>query len=298
MRILVSGASGLVGRALVARLRATGHDVVALVRRDSGPGRGVLWDPDSGRFDHPGCEGADAVVHLAGENIASGRWTTARKERLRSSRVAGTLLLANGLARLARPPKVFVGASAIGIYGDRHDETLTERSEPGRGFLAELSAEWEAASATLDGLGVRRVLLRIGLVLAREGGALGKLALPFRCFAGGRTGSGRQWMSWITLDDLVAVIERTLVDDALRGVLNTVSPTPCRNAEFARTIGRVLRRPAWLPAPAFALRLALGEMADALLLTSHRVVPERLEQAGFRFADRELEPALRRLLRA
>ncbi|MBI5852169.1 MAG: TIGR01777 family protein [Planctomycetes bacterium] len=290
MKVLVSGASGFIGRALASRLRAIGHEVLPLVRTDASAA--------IGHFDHAACDGADAVVHLAGENIAAGRWTAARMRRIRDSRVEGTRLLAAGLATLERAPATFVQASAIGIYGDRGDETLTEDSARGSGYLPDLVHDWETASASLEARGVRRVVLRIGLVLARDGGALPRIALPFRFFAGGRTGSGRQWQSWITRGDLLAVVERALVDETLHGVYNAVAPSPARNADFARTLGRVLRRPSWLPAPAFALRLALGEMADALLLSSARVVPTRLLAAHFRFADEELEPALRRVFTA
>lgn len=290
MKVLVSGASGFIGRALVSRLRATGHEVAPLVRSDASVA--------IGRFDHAACDGADAVVHLAGENIAAGRWTEARMRRIRDSRVEGTRLLVGGLAKLRRAPAIFVQASAIGIYGDRGDETLTEDSPRGSGFLPDLVHDWESASAPLEERGVRRVALRIGLVLARDGGALPRMALPFRLFAGGRTGTGRQWQSWITRDDLLAVVERTLGDSSLSGVIHAVAPNPVRNADFAATLARVLRRPSWLPAPAFALRLAFGEMADALLLASARVVPTRLIEAGFRFADEELEPALRRVFTA
>ena len=286
MRILVSGASGFIGRALASRLSAIGHEVVPLLRSD--PAAAI------GRFDPAVCDGADAVVHLAGENIAAGRWTTARKARIRDSRVEGTRLLAAGLSALDRPPATYVQASAIGIYGDRGDETLTEDSARGSGFLPDLVHDWESASESLEVRGVRRVILRIGLVLARDGGALPRMALPFRFFAGGRTGSGRQWQSWITRDDLLAVIERALVVRAMRGVFHAVAPRPVRNADFAAALGRALKRPSWLPAPAVALRLVFGEMADALLLSSARVVPERLIGSGYRFACEDLDAALQR----
>ena len=295
MKVLLSGASGLVGRALAERLRDAGHTIVPLVRHDPAPVGTVLWDPTSGRFDHAACEGIDAVVHLAGESVAAGRWTAARKRRIRDSRVAGTRLLVDGLRELEAPPAVFVAASAIGIYGSGGDDELTEDSPFGSGFLADVCRDWESASAPIEAVGTRRVLIRIGLVLARDGGALPRMAAPIRWFVGGRLGSGRQWMSWISRDDLCAIFERALADSNLNGVYNAVAPMAVRNAEFTRVLARVLRRPAFLPVPNLALRIAVGELATEIL-ASARVVPWRLLDAGFRFGDTELEPTLRRLL--
>ncbi len=295
-RIGISGSSGLVGRRLAMRLRDAGHEVVPLVRRDPRAGTSILWDPAGARFDAAACEDLDAIVHLAGENVAGRRWTARFRAALRDSRIAGTRLLVDGLLARTRLPRVLVCASASGFYGDRGEQVCDENTSCGTGFLAELTREWEAASAGFDSRG-RRVVLRIGMVLARDGGALPRIALPFRFGLGGRLGSGKQWMSWIALDDLCGVIERALHDDSMRGTYNAVSPRPVRNAEFARTLAGVLHRPALLPAPAFALRIALGTMADELLLASQRLAPSRLLAAGFRFAHQELEAALRDALR-
>lgn len=295
-RIGISGSSGLIGRRLSTRLRDAGHTVIPLVRRDSQAGTSILWDPAGERFDTAACEDLDAIVHLAGENVAKGRWTTRFRSVLRASRIDGTRLLVEGLLARPRLPRVLVCASASGFYGDRGEQVCDETASCGTGFLAELTRDWEVAGSGFDARG-RRVVLRIGMVLARDGGALPRIALPFRFGLGGRLGSGRQWMSWIALDDLCGVIERALDDDSMRGTYNAVSPGPVRNAEFTRTLAGVLHRPAILPAPAFALRLALGAMADELLLTSQRLAPARLLAAGFRFAHEELEAALRDALR-
>lgn len=297
MQVLVSGASGLIGSALVPLLTTGGHEVVRLVRRR--PRRGeaaVEWDPERGVKDASRLEGLDAVVHLAGEGVAEGRWTVERKSRIRLSRVHGTRLLAEALAGLKRPPRVLVSASAIGVYGDRGDETLEERSSPGLGFLAEVGQDWEAAATPAAAAGVRVVLPRFGIVLSPRGGALARMLLPFRLGAGGRVGSGRQWMSWVALDDAVTAVLHALATPGLSGPVNVVAPEPVTNAEFARTLARVLGRPALAPVPAFAARLAFGEMADALLLASQRVAPARLLATGFEFRQPRLEPALRHLL--
>jgi uncharacterized protein (TIGR01777 family) len=294
MRILVSGASGLIGSALVPVLERAGHDVLRLSRRAGPPGV-VAWDPDAGRLDPSAIDGIDAVVHLAGENIAGGRWTPARKAAIRSSRIRSTDLLARTVAGLDRPPSVFVSASALGYYGHRGDERLTESSPPGSGFLAAVCREWEAATAPAEAAGIRTVHLRIGLVLAREGGALAEMLLPFRMGLGGPLGSGRQWWSWIALEDLVRAFEHALAVPELRGPVNGVAGA-VTNREFTKTLCRVLRRPMFLPVPRFALKLLLGEMAEALLLASARLEPDRLRATGFRFGHAELEPALRELL--
>ena len=293
MRVLVSGASGFVGSAICRRLRARGDTVERLVR---GAADGVLWDPTTGRFDPAAAEGADAVVHLAGESVFSGRWNEKRKAAIRDSRVTGTRLLAEGLARLERPPRVIACASATGFYGEGGDAEQNEASPVGRGFLAEVCRDWESACAPAAERGIRVANLRIGLVLSTEGGALGKMLPVFRLGLGGRVGDGRQWMSWITLGDLVRVVEWVLFDDALAGAVNAVAPHPVRNDEFTHALARVLRRPAVLPVPAIVLRLALGEMADELLLRGTRAVPKRLCERGFRFEHAQIEPALRALL--
>ena len=251
MNVLVSGSSGLVGSALVAALNADGHRVKRLVRaavRDAEDEVG--WDPAGGVLDPAGLEGLDAVVHLAGENIASGRWTTAKKARIRDSRVKGTELLCQTLARLDRPPKTLVSTSAVGYYGDRGDEVLTEDSPPGHGFLAEVCEAWEAATEPAAAKGIRVVRLRIGVVLSPRGGALAKMLPAFKMGLGGRIGNGRQYMSWITLDDLVGVIRFALTNNELSGPVNAVSPNPVTNLEFTKTLGRVLHRPTVLPLPA------------------------------------------------
>ncbi len=295
MRIAATGSSGLMGSALVPSLTAEGHEV-ARILRSSTAGGAWRWDPDAGHVDARAVNGMDAVVHLAGESIARGRWSEARKARIRASRVLGTRVVAEAVARADPRPQVLVCASAMGFYGDRGDELLTEASAPGRGFLSEVSREWEEACAPARDQGVRVVNLRFGIVLSPAGGALAKMLLPFRLGAGGVVGSGRQWWSWVALDDAVGAIRHALVTPGLAGPVNVAAPNPVTNAEFTRTLGRVLARPTLLPMPAFAARLALGEMADALLLASARLVPERLQQTGYVFRRPELEDALRHLL--
>jgi hypothetical protein len=236
------------------------------------------------------------VVHLAGENIASGRWTSRRKAEIRRSRVEGTRRLCESLARLARPPKVLVSASAIGFYGDRRDEILREDTPPGTDFLAGVCREWEAATEAASRAGVRVVQVRFGVILSPAGGALKQMLLPFKLGMGGRIGNGAQFMSWITLDDAVGATNHALITGSLVGPVNAVAPAPVTNSEFTRTLARVLRRPALAPIPAFAARLAFGELADALLLSSARVIPTKLEGSGYRFRHPELESALKHLL--
>lgn len=301
MKILISGSSGFIGTALVEALAHEGHTVCRLVRPQSArlgapQGSAVRWDPLSGEMDSAAAEGTEAVVNLAGASIAEGRWSEARKRVLRSSRVDATRQLVSALFRLARPPQVFVSASAIGYYGDRGDEELAEQSPAGNDFLATLARDWEAEAARAARFGARVVLLRFGLVLARHGGALPRMLLPFRLGLGGRLGSGKQWMSWLTLTEVVGIIRYALGAAALRGPVNAVTPNPVRNADFTGILGRVLRRPTLFPAPAVALRLALGEMAQALLLSSQRVLPRELEELGYGFEQPRLEPALRALL--
>ncbi len=294
MRILVSGASGLIGSALIRRL-APSHEVVRLVRRAAATEAEIAWNPDKGTIDAGALEDLGAVVHLAGENVGSGRWTAAKKARIRASRVEGTSLLARSLASLVRPPRVLVSASAIGFYGDRGGEQLDEASSAGSGFLAEVCRAWEAAAAPAAEAGVRVVLARFGVVLAREGGALARMWPLFRFGLGGCLGSGRQFMSWIALEDAVGAIAFLLENESLQGPVNVTSPQPVTNRHFTASLGRVLRRPTLLHAPAFALRAALGEMADEMLLASARVYPRRLLDSGYRFARPDLETALREL---
>jgi uncharacterized protein (TIGR01777 family) len=299
MRVAITGSTGLVGFEVATVLSAEGHEVVRLVRRVPNPGEtAVRWDPAKGEVDAAGLEGLDAVVHLAGENVGSGRWTAARKAAIRDSRVNGTRFLCDTLARLSRPPKTLVCASAVGYYGDRGEETLTEDSSGGSGFLPEVCREWEEASAAADRKGIRVVRLRIGVVLSGKGGALSKMLPLFRAGLGGVIGGGRHYMSWIALDDLVRIILHTLEHGELSGPVNAVSPHAVTNREFTEVLGKTLSRPTLLPVPAFALRLAVGrEMADSLLLSGARVIPRRLEETGYRFRFPELSGALRHLLR-
>ncbi len=292
--VAVTGATGLVGSALCSRLADSGHGILQLVRRQNVDTlQQLFWDPQDGFITPQRMNGVEAVVHLAGESIASGRWTDDKKQRIRRSRVDGTRTLSTALARLEQPPRVLVCASAIGYYGDRGDELLDESSAPGTGFLADVCREWEGASAPAMDAGIRVVHLRLGVVLSRSGGALQKMLMPFKLGAGGRIGAGRQYWSWIHLDDVVGAIVHAVTHHELSGPVNAVGPRPVTNAEFTRTLGRVLHRPAVIPLPAVAARIALGEMADELLLSSARVVPRMLQQSGYVFAFADLETALR-----
>jgi uncharacterized protein (TIGR01777 family) len=295
MRILVTGASGLIGSSLVPYLTTGGHTVIRLGRR-GGDTDTVTWDPAAGSIDRAALEGLDAVVHLAGESVAGGRWTTEKKARIRDSRSDGTRVLAAALAGLERPPKVLVSASAIGIYGDRGGEVLREDSLPGAGFLADVCRAWEAATAPAAARGIRVAHLRLGVVLSAAGGALATMLPPFMLGAGGPVGDGRQFVSWVALDDVLDAILFTLTTPTLAGPVNAVAPHPVTNQDLAAILARVLGRPAFVPFPAAAVRLLLGEMGDELLLASTRVEPGRLAAAGFAFRYAELEPALRHLL--
>ena len=287
----------MVGSALVPTLRSKGHEVIPLVR--SAPkagGAAIRWDPLKGVEDVAQLEGVDTVVHLAGENISEGRWTDEKKARIRESRVTGTRLLSEALAQLKRKPHTLVSASAIGYYGDRGAEIMREESAAGDDFLAGVCREWETATRAASLAGIRVANLRFSIILSRNGGALAKMLLPFQLGVGGRIGSGQQYMSWVALDDVIGAIEHALTNEALRGAVNVVAPHPVTNQEFTKTLGRVLARPTLFPVPAFALRLAFGEMADALLLSSTRVEPARLKDTGYRFQYPELEGALRHVL--
>jgi uncharacterized protein len=297
MKILISGASGLVGRALAGVLRAQGHQVARLVRPGGAASADdISWDPSAAIVDVSAMEGANALVHLSGASVAGGRWTPARKALLRSSRIDTTRVLVDALASLRQKPRVFVCASATGCYGDRGDEILTESSSIGTDFLSLVVRDWEAEAARAEICGIRTVELRFGVILSTEGGALAAMLSPFKFGMGGRLGSGKQWMSWISLEDAVAVVCSAITDEQLAGPLNVVAPNPLRNAEFTRITAAVLHRPAIFAAPAFALRIALGEMADGLLLASLRVIPERLLATGHQFRYPEFEPALRAIL--
>ncbi|MHB9060586.1 MAG: TIGR01777 family oxidoreductase [Desulfobacteria bacterium] len=298
MRVAITGSTGLVGSAVVPALAESGYDVVRLLRRAPAPGeKAIRWDPERGVIDAAELEGLDAVIHLAGENVGSGRWTAARKAAIRDSRVNGTRFLCDALAGLARPPKTLVCASAIGYYGDRGEEVLTEESPPGAGFLPGVCREWEAASAAAARKGIRVVAMRIGMVLSPKGGALPRMLPLFRAGLGGVIGNGRQYVSWVALDDLVGIVLHALRCEDLRGPVNAVAPRPVTNREFTEALGKALSRPTPLPVPAFALRLAVGgEMADALLLASAWVVPKRLLDTGYAFRFPELPAALFLLL--
>jgi uncharacterized protein (TIGR01777 family) len=299
MRILVSGSTGFLGMALVESLEGQGHTIARLVRpgvarkdiaRDDS--QAVAWDPVAGRFDAGAAEGADALIHLAGASIAGGRWNGSRKELLRTSRIDATRHLIGVLAKLQRPPRVIVAASAVGYYGSRGDETLTEASAPGNDLLAGLCREWETEAARGAEFDARVLNLRFGVILAAHGGALAQMALPFKLGAGGRLGDGRQWMSWLTLREAVSIIQFALATPGLAGPINAVTPNPVQNKEFTSVLAKTLHRPALFPAPAFVLRLALGEMADALLLSSQKVIPSKLTAAGYPFLQPSLASAL------
>jgi hypothetical protein len=303
MKIIVTGSTGLVGRSLVRSLLAGGHQVTRMVRGASQTADAqatttdVRWDVDAGRVEEPSAlEGHDAVVHLAGESVSE-KWTPERKRRILESRVRGTRLISETVAALERRPRVLVSASAIGFYGDRGEEVLTEASASGGDFLSEVCREWEKATLAASQAGVRVVNLRIGIVLSAEGGALPKMLTPFKFGVGGRIGSGRQYMSWIDLDDLVGVIRHAIENDSLRGAVNTVAPQPVTNAQFTETLGRVLGRPTLFPVPAFAVKLAFGEMGETLLLGGQRVEPAQLKASGYKFAYTNLEDSLRHVLK-
>jgi len=294
--VAVTGATGLIGSRLSAALREQGRTVRRLVRDRSSTHQGdVPWDPSRGKIDSAGLEGVDAVVHLAGENI-TGRWTEAKKKRIRESRVHGTRFLSKSLATLESPPAVLACASAIGFYGDRGDELMRDDSVVGSGFLPEVCQQWEEAAQAARECGIRVVHMRIGVVLSEKGGALKEMLTPFKLGAGGKIGSGRQYMSWIAIDDVVGAVGHVLDHDQLSGPVNVVAPQPVTNAEFTKTLGKVLRRPTIFPLPGFAARLLFGEMAEELLLASTRVAPAKLDDTGYRFAYPELETALRHIL--
>jgi uncharacterized protein (TIGR01777 family) len=294
MNVLVTGASGFIGSALAPVLTTGGHSVRRLTRKTPSRDDEYRWDPAAGDVEPSALAGLDAVVHLAGESVA-GRWTADKKERILRSRVDGTRTLSEALANSAQPPRVLVTASAIGFYGDRGDEQLTEQSTSGDGFLAEVVREWEAASRAAEEAGIRVVRLRFGIVLSPKGGALRTMLRPFRLGVGGKLGSGRQWMSWVSIDDVIGAIHHALITDELGAVANTTAPNPVTNAEFTKTLGRVIGRPTLLPVPAPAIRLALGEFAQEAL-SSARVVPRRLLETGYQFRHPDLEPALRHVL--
>jgi uncharacterized protein (TIGR01777 family) len=302
MKILITGSTGLVGTALTPDLQRAGHTVCRLIRPGASSqtignsqGFDVNWNPATGELGGAAV-GADAVVNLAGASIAEGRWTPQRKDLLRSSRVDTTRALVQALAKMSARPRVLVSASAIGYYGNRGDETLTESSQPGNGFLSEIAKEWESEALKAEALGIRVVRARFGVILSKHGGALPQMMRPFQFGVGGKIGSGKQWLSWITLDDVLAILRLALENANITGALNVVSPQPVTNADFTKILAATLHRPALFPAPAFALRLLLGEMADALLLSSQRVLPAQLQKLNHQFTHPDLPTALASIL--
>ena len=293
MKIAIAGSSGLVGSALIPILQSDGNQITRLVRSSPKPGE-IEWHPNQDEVNPQRLEGFETIINLAGENIAGGRWTDEQKRKIRVSRINGTHLLSESIAKMTSKPGAFICASATGIYGDRDDETLDEQSESGGGFLAGVCREWEQATEPASKAGVRVVNLRMGPILAREGGMLSKLLTPFKMGMGGKVGSGKQYISWVALDDAVNAIKLAIDDKSIQGPINIVSPNPVTNEEFTKTLGHVLNRPTALAMPAFAARLAFGEMADEMLLASQKVLPNRLSQAGFQFQYPTLESAMRK----
>lgn len=296
MKILISGSHGLVGTALIKALEADGHQIVRLVRHYPYNSSEIEWSPDRYSISLGLLEGFDAVVHLAGESIAEGRWTDEKKKRIRESRVKGTKLLSDALSNLSSPPHTFISASAIGYYGNRGEELLTEQSAPGNEFLSDVCVQWERASDTARDKGIRTVNARFGIILDKNGGALKQMLPPFRMGVGGRIGDGKQWMSWIALEDVIEALKFALTNKALSGPINYVAPQPVRNSEFTKALGHALSRPTIFPIPAFGVRLLFGEMADALLLTSQRVEALALQAGGFQFRYPDLAAALKHAL--
>jgi uncharacterized protein (TIGR01777 family) len=295
MRIVVAGASGLVGSALVTKLKAEGSEVTPLVRSAAKSGE-IEWHPNRGTTDVPAMEGFDAVINLAGEGIANGRWTEKKKRSILDSRVNGTRLLSETMAQLSRKPATFINASAVGFYGSRGNELVDEESDPGEGFLAGVCRQWESATARAEQAGIRVVKLRFGVILTKNGGMMGSMLGPFKLGLGGKIGSGEQVISWVAMDDVVAAISFILQNESVRGPVNVVTPQPVTNEEFTKTLGRVLSRPTFMTMPAFAARLTFGEMADEMMLSSTRVAPKVLNDAGFKFQYPELEGAVRAML--
>jgi uncharacterized protein (TIGR01777 family) len=292
MTILITGATGLIGTELQKALHGRGHQLLLASRKAPKDASYVQWDPENGFADTERLDGIEAVIHLAGESVSGLRWTDEKKKAIRDSRVLGTRNIVETISDLDRRPSVLIAASAIGFYGDRGDEELTETSKPGKTFLAEVTREWEAEARRAEDAGIRTVLLRTGIVLSKEGGALGTMLKPFRLGLGGVVGNGRQWMSWISMDDHIAAIMLALENESIRGAVNSVSPNPVTNEEFTRVMGEVLYRPTIIPLPEFAVNLMFGEMGEALLLDSTRVVPKRLENAGFKYNFPDLKKAI------
>ncbi|MGA8163974.1 MAG: TIGR01777 family oxidoreductase [Waddliaceae bacterium] len=297
MKLLISGSSGLIGSELVPFLKERGHRVVRLVRLESQLSDDtLLWNPEHHELNPKDFEGFEVVIHLAGENIASGRWTLEKKKKIKDSRVMGTHMLCELFAHVENPPQLLISSSAIGYYGNRGNQLNDENSSPGKGFLAEVCAQWEAATEPASHKGIRVVTLRTGVVLSPKGGALGKMLLPFKLGLGGVIGSGQQYVSWISMDDYLGVILHIIGNNSIQGPVNAVAPTPVTNEELTKTLGKVLKRPTIFPLPTFAAKFLAGEMADEMLLSSTRVSPEKLIETGYTFLYPELERALRHLL--
>ena len=296
MKVLITGSSGLIGSVLIESLASNGHEVVRLLRKKFSKDSPV-WDPENDVIDLADVRDIAAVVHLAGDNIAEGRWNDRKKGRIRNSRVRGTKLLAEFFAASEHKPRIIVSASAVGVYGDRGEELVDETSEPGNGFLADVCQQWEGATASAVDAGIRVANVRFGVVLSTAGGALKKMLLPFRMGLGGVIGGGKQYMSWVSIDDVVGMIQYVIGNDSMRGPVNLVSPHAVSNHEFTKTLGRVLHRPTIFPMPAFAARLAFGEMANELLLSSTRAVPKKLMNSGYKFRHPELGEAFEHLLK-
>lgn len=293
MKILITGAKGLIGRALSGSLKDKGHELLLAGRGEPKSADEIKWDAENGFAQPDRLEGVDAVVHLAGENISGGlRWTDEKKKAIRESRVKGTRSVVDAISRLEKKPRVFIASSAIGFYGERGDEEMTESASSGDTFLSEVSREWEAESRRAEDAGIRTVLLRTGIVLSKDGGALATMLTPFKLGVGGVVGSGKQWMSWISLDDEIAIINFAIENENIRGAVNAVAPNPATNEQFTKTLGEVLYRPTFLPLPEFAISMIFGEMGDALLLASTKVLPKRLLDAGFQFKYPDLKPAI------
>ena len=292
MKVLITGATGLIGIALQKSFRSRGYELLLASRKEANEPGHIQWSIEDGFAEPDKLEGIDVVVHLAGENVSGLRWTDEKKKAIRDSRVIGTRNVVDAISKLKNKPKVFVASSAVGFYGERGDEEVTESSAAGDNFLAGVSKEWEAESRRAEDAGIRTVLLRTGIVLSKDGGALATMLTPFKLGVGGVVGSGLQWMSWISLDDEIAVINYVIENENIRGAVNAVSPNPVTNHDFTKTLGEVLYRPTFLPLPEFAVSMVFGEMGDALLLASTKVIPKRLTDAGFEFKYPDLKAAI------